>query len=54
MGICDEKRGALYVGRMALEMEVQGGRKRGSPKRRWLERYDIKERGLSVRKCRRN
>ena len=38
-----------YVGRMAMEMKVQGRRKRGRPKRRWLDRVrdDIKEKGLS-------
>ena len=36
-----------YVGRRA--MDVQGRRKRGRPKRRWLDkvRDDIKEKGLS-------
>ena len=31
-------------------MEVQGRRKRGRPKRRWLDKVkdDIKEKGLSV------
>ena len=34
-------------------MKVQGRRKRGRPKRRWLDRVrdDIKEKGLSRRKC---
>ena len=38
-----------YVGGRAMEMKVQGRRKRGRPKRRWLVkvRDDIKEKGLS-------
>ena len=33
-----------------MEMKVQGRRKRGRPKRRWLDKVkdDIKEKGLSV------
>ena len=47
---CDAKRGTHYVGRRAMVMEVQGRRKRGSPKRRWLDKVkeDIKEKGLSA------
>ena len=43
----DEKRGAL---RRKEEMKVKGRRKRGRPKRRWLDRVrdDIKEKGLSA------
>ena len=38
-----------YVGRRAMEMKVQGRRKRGRPKRRWLDAVnDIKEKGLSA------
>ena len=46
----DEKRGTLYVGRRAMAMKVQGRRKRGRPKRRWLDNVndDIKEKGLSL------
>ena len=38
-----------YVGRRAMVMKVQGRRKRGRPKRRWLNKVkdDIKEKGLS-------
>ena len=38
-----------YVGRRAMEMKVQGRRKRGRPKRRWLDnvRDNMKENGLS-------
>ena len=38
-----------YAGRRAMVMKVQGRRKRGRPKRRWLDRVrdDIKEKGLS-------
>ena len=38
------------VGRRAMVMEVQGRRKRGRPKRRWLDKVkdDIKEKGLSA------
>ena len=39
------------VGRRAIEMKVQGRRKRGRPKRRWLDKvkdHDIKEKGLSA------
>ena len=41
------------VGRRVIEMKVQGRRKRGRPKRRWLNRVrdDIKEKGLSYRPC---
>ena len=46
---CDAKAGVLVdtIGRR--ELEVQGMRKRGRPKRRWLDRVrsDIKEMGLS-------
>ena len=50
---CDAKRGTLrrpYVGRRAMVMKVQGRRKRGRPKRRWLDKVkdDIKEKGLSA------
>ena len=36
------------IGRRAMEMKVQGRRKRGRPKRRWLEneKNDIKEKRL--------
>ena len=39
-----------YVGRRAMEIKVQGRRKRGRHKRRWLDkvRDDIKEKGLSA------
>ena len=39
-----------YVGRREMKMKVQGRRKRGRPKRRWLDgvRGDIKEKGLSA------
>ena len=38
------------VGRRAMEIKVQGRRKRGRPKRRWLDNVkdDIKEKGLSA------
>ena len=38
-----------YVGRMAMVMKVQGRRKRGRPKRRWMDKVkdDIKEKGLT-------
>ena len=39
-----------YVRRRAMEMKAQGRRKRGRPKRCWLDRVrdDIKEKGLSA------
>ena len=39
-----------YVARRAMEMKVQRRRKRGRPKRRWLDKVkdDIKEKGLSA------
>ena len=39
-----------YVGGRAMVMKVQGRRKRGRPKRRWLDKVkdDIKEKGLSA------
>ena len=39
-----------YVGRRAMVMKVQGRRKRGRPKRRWLDKVkdEIKEKGLSA------
>ena len=39
-----------YVGRRAMVMKVQWRRKRGRPKRRWLDKVkdDIKEKGLSA------
>ena len=42
-----------YIGRRTMAMEVQERRKRGRPKRRLLDRVrgDIKEKGLSRRKC---
>ena len=44
------RREAHYVGRRAIVMKVQGRRKRGRPKRRWLDKVkdDIKEKGLSA------
>ena len=41
---CDRK---MYIGRRAMEMKVQGRRKKGRPKRRWLDKVndDIKEKG---------
>ena len=44
-----ERRLKWYVGRRAMEMKVQGRRKRGIPKR-WLDtvRDDIKAKGLSA------
>ena len=40
----------FYAGRRTMELKVQGRRKRGRPKRRWLDRVrdDIKEKGLSA------
>ena len=45
---CD-RREDHYIGRREMEMEVQGRRKRGRPKRRRLDKVkdDIKEKGLS-------
>ena len=39
-----------YVGRRAMVMKVQGRRKRGRPKRRWMDKVmeDIKEKRLSA------
>ena len=39
--------------RRAMRVKVHGRRKRGRPKRRWLDRVrdDVKENGLLVRKC---
>ena len=39
-----------YVRERAMVMKVQGRRKRGRPKRRWLDKVkdDIKEKGLSA------
>ena len=39
-----------YVGRRAMVMQVQGRRKRGRPKRKWLDKVKdaIKEKGLSA------
>ncbi len=47
---CDEKRGALRIGIGAVEIKVQRRRKRGRPKKRWLDKVkdDIKEKRLSV------
>ena len=44
------RREGHYVGRRVMEMKVQGRRKRGIPKRRWLDKAkdDIKEKGLSA------
>ena len=46
---CDEKIGTLRR-KEGDGMKVQGRRKRGRPKRRWLDKVkdDIKEKGLSV------
>ena len=51
---CDEKRGTLRRKDgdvlVLVLMKVQGRRKRGRPKRRWLDKVkdDIKEKGLSA------
>ena len=39
-----------YVGRMAMEMKVQGRRERGRPKRRLMDKVRdyVKEKGLSA------
>ena len=44
------KREEHYAGRRAMEMKVQGRRKRGRPNIRWLDKVkdDIKEKGHSV------
>ena len=44
------RREELYVGRRAMVMNVQGRRKRGRPKRRWLDKVkdNIKEKELSA------
>ena len=44
---CDEKRGTLC----SKEMKVQGRRKRGRPKRRWLDRVISKRRDCRLMKC---
>ena len=46
---CDEKRGRLCR-KEGDGMKVHGRRKRGRPKRRWLDKVKdgIKEKGLSV------
>ena len=45
-----DRREEHYVGRRAMEMKVQGRRKRGRHKIRWLDNVkdDIKEKGLSA------
>ena len=45
---CEERRGALRRND-GMEIKVQGRRKRGKPKRRWLDKVkdDIKEKELS-------
>ena len=42
-----------YVGRRAMVMKVQGRRKRGRPKRRWLDKVkdDIKEKDCRLMMC---
>ena len=50
------RREGHYAGMRAVEMKIQERRKRGRPKRRWLDRArgDIKEKtvgGGSVRPC---
>ena len=44
------RREEQYVGRSAMVMKVQGRRKRGRPKRIWLDKVkdDIKEKGLMM------
>ena len=44
------RREEYYVGRRAMVMKVEGRRKRGRAKRRWLDKVkdDIKEEGLSA------
>ena len=50
MGMWWEESPEHYVGRRAMVMKVQGRRKRGRPKRRWLDKVtdDIKEKGQSA------
>ena len=47
---CEERSRAYCIVRRAMEMKVQGRRKTGIPKIRWLDKVkdDIKEKGLSV------
>ena len=48
---CDEKRGPLRR-KEGDENESTEKKEERSPQRRWLDRYDIKEKGLPGRKCR--
>ena len=47
------RRADHYVGRRVIGIEVRARRRRGRPKRRWLDRVGdyIKEKGLSERDC---
>ena len=43
------RRDEEYVGKRAMGIEVQGSRRRGRPKKRWMDcvKDDLREKGLS-------
>ena len=46
---CNEKRRRYYVDKTVMVMDVPGKRRKGRPKRRWLDsiKHDLIEKGLS-------
>ena len=47
------RRDEEYVGKRVMRMDVEGRRRKGRPKQRWMDsvNVDLREKGLSGRRC---